>query len=172
MNSYATSVSQLGRWSVVAGVISMVLAGLISLPWTETGAIWLPVAVLGLALAILFAVVSGGARLILPGELGRTWWGVLLAFFAGSLVVLSRFSEWFPALFLVGSVGLHLLANLAASARVARESELEPSRRRWQIGLVWVVPVVGVMLISAFYRAQDDPWQDDGYETSGGGFFD
>lgn len=111
------------------------------------------------------AVLLGGARLYLPGEAGRTWWGVWLAMGASAWLVLAWAPEAFPLAFLVITATLHLLANLATDARVRREPHLPPGQRRRQRALVWALPVVGVLVVSAWYRADDDPWDDDGFQT-------
>ncbi len=146
---------------MVAGAIALVLSQLVSAadlsPSTLVGALIVSIA----AVAAVVAVLFGGARLLLPGEAGRTWLGVALAMLGGASLVLSWAPDAFPQAFPVGIVGLHLLANLVTTARVRREPDLDAELRRRQLAVVWMLPALGVLVVSAYYRAQDDPSPDD-----------
>jgi hypothetical protein len=165
--STSVPVAALGHHSVIAGAIAFVLSQLVwaaSLsPSTLVGSLVVLIAAMAAAAAVLF----GGARLLLPGEVGRTWLGVALAMLAGASLVRGWAPDAFPQAFLVGIVGLHLLANLVATARVRREPYLDAGLRRWQLAAVWMLPALGVLLVSAYYRAQDDPSSDDAFDRSG-----
>lgn len=168
---YAATMRRLGRGSVAAGCLAMLIVAFS--PGLDPSDATAPTLALALALTILVATGLGTARLLFPGNEGRTWWGIGLALTAGGIATLVWAPSWFPTVFFAAAGGLHLVANLAASARIARERYVDASQQRWQLGLVWLLPVVGVVLISAFYRSQDDPWRRDGYSgsESEAGFF-
>ena len=50
-----------------------------------------------------------------------------------------------------------LFLDVKASILVLREDELKPWQRATQLGLVWLVPLLGALLVLAIYRSEKDP---------------
>ncbi|MEM7156618.1 MAG: hypothetical protein AAF799_27470 [Myxococcota bacterium] len=159
-----------GLASVALGLVSVLVFSLgAGLQWgleTEAGQ---AVSVVLWAAAVL-AIALGGVRLCMPGEAGRTRWGIGLACFAAGLWVLQWTPEQFPSVFGGLTLVVHVLGNVVVTARILRERCLDATDRGKQLAAVWLLPVLGVIWMAASYRAGDNPWRNDGYSSSDGGY--
>lgn len=150
------------RWIIVLGSMAF-MAGLTVAaagPFNLDSA-WLlwGLASLGL-LAALATLTAMAMRVLLPGRKIRSWIGYALAVIGVSILVgeaLPAFFNW--AVLALAGVTL-LVANSSVSYRVQRDRYVESAHRRRQLAFIWLVPVVGAAIVSAWYGTEDYPSGD------------
>jgi hypothetical protein len=163
---FAQTVAGLQRAAFVSGAVACCLAALGG-SVRGFGTVALGGSILALWAVSMIASVS---RMCLPGSRRRHWAAYALGSFAVVVFVLTAAPELL-AVALAVIVGLFYVSGaLVATARIRREPHLDPELRRRQQLLVWCVPLIGFLIISAYYRHLDEPWVDDGFDAAAGGY--
>lgn len=149
--------SSVGAVSLAISIVVLMLPRSIPLHVAVGGAVGMFCAVL-LLVAIAAFVVAGAtavARLALGGSVSLPLIGVHMAGLAMALASLRVLETAFVAFAATYLVAVIVLGNVAATREVHRARFLIPRRRSAQLGLIWLVPIVGAVIVRSWYSTDE-----------------